>query len=271
MKTFQTSDGVSIAYYDDQFTRPWRDAPVLIMLHSAMGHSGRFFGMVPALLPHMRVLRMDLRGHGQSQVPSLDSDLSMERLVADVREFMAEIGCGSAHIVGNSAGGYIAQNLALTDPARVKSLTLFAAPPGLKQSHANTWLPRIAKEGLREFLADTIADRFDLAAVEPEFVEWFLDEAAKNDTAYIGRFVSLMTTLDWGDQVHRIDCPTLVVIPGGETVGGLENYEVMTRTMPDVESVVYDGLPHNICDAVPGRCAADTLAFLQRRFPKEFG
>ncbi len=26
------------------------------------------------------------------------------------------------------------------------------------------------------------------------------------------------------------------------------------------------GLPHNICDAVPDRCAADVLAFLRRRF-----
>ena len=50
-------------------------------------------------------------------------------------------------------------------------------------------------------------------------IEWFLDEAAKNDTAYIGRFVGLMTTLWWADELPRIKCPTLLVMPGAETVG----------------------------------------------------
>src|SRR5690606_38383936 len=136
---------------------------------------------------------------------------------------------------------------------------------------ANTWVPRIAREGLRHFLADTIADRFDLKAVDPGLVEWFLDEAARNDPAYIGRFVTYMSTQDWGDQVHRITCPALVVIPGAETVGGLENYEVMKRNILDVEAIVYEGMPHNICDAAPQRAAADTLDFLKRRFPEEFG
>lgn len=271
MKTFKTSDGVSLAYDVDHFARPWGETPTIVMLHSAMGHSGRFFAMVPPLLPHARVVRVDLRGHGQSQVPGDDSVLDMARLVQDVRELLTEIDCPSAHFIGNSAGGYIAQNLALTAPETVRSLALFAAPPGLRNSHASGWIPRIQREGLRGFLKDTISDRLDLDAVDPGLVEWFLDEAAKNDTAWIGRFVSYMATQDWGDQVHRIACPTLVVIPGSETVGGLENYEVMKRTMPDIEAIVYTGLPHNICDGVPERCAADALAFFRRRFPKEFG
>jgi pimeloyl-ACP methyl ester carboxylesterase len=270
MKSFTASDGVRLAYFDDQFTRPWQPAPVLVMLHSAIGHSGRFFAMVPPLLPHFRVVRMDLRGHGQSEVPNPESVLDMARLVEDVRELLAEIDCRSAHFIGNSAGGYIAQNLALTYPDAVRSMALFAAPPGLKQSNANSWIPRIQKEGLRNFLKSTIADRLDLDAVDPDLVEWFLDEAARNDTAFIGRFVAYMASQDWGDRVKDIACPTLVVIPGAETVGGLENYDIMKRTMPDVETLVYDGMPHNICDGVPERCAADALAFFRSRFPKDF-
>jgi hypothetical protein len=29
---------------------------------------------------------------------------------------------------------------------------------------------------------------------------------------------------------------------------------------------IYDGAPHNICDAFPERCASDVLDFLGRRF-----
>ena len=37
---------------------------------------------------------------------------------------------------------------------------------------------------------------------------------------------------------------------------------------PDVEFVVYDGLPHNITDAAPDRCAEDLRRFLLNRAPR---
>jgi pimeloyl-ACP methyl ester carboxylesterase len=207
---------------------------------------------------------MDLRGHGESQVPAAEPPLTMDRLVQDVRDLLDHLGCHTAHIVGNSAGGYLAQNLAMASPERVRSLMLFGSTPGLKNSQAATWLPRVAREGLRNFLADTITDRF-APQTDPGLIRWFLDEAAKNDTTYIARFIGLMTTLDWSDELHRIRCPTLVVMPGGETVGSVRNYEVMRERIPDVRVLSYDGMPHNICDADPARCAADVLAFTREK------
>jgi len=210
---------------------------------------------------------MDLRGHGESQVPPAAPPLTMDRLIADTRELLDHLGCAQAHIVGNSAGGYVAQNLAMSSPPRVQSLMLFGSTPGLKHSQAATWLPRVAKEGLRPFLAATISDRFPVDRTDPRHIEWFLDEAAKNDTAYIGRFVGLMTTLWWADELPRIKCPTLLVMPGAETVGSTQNYEIMRSKIPDCELIAYEGLPHNICDIAPDRCADDIIAFLRRRFP----
>jgi pimeloyl-ACP methyl ester carboxylesterase len=263
--SFTASDGNRIAYTVDDFTDPWRPPQTLLLLHAAMGSSKRWYAAVPPLCRHYRVVRMDLRGHGESQVPPADPPLSMVRLVQDVRELLDHLGCDAAHIVGNSAGGYLAQNLAMESPERVRSLMLFGSTPGLKNSQAHTWLPRVAKEGLRQFLAATIEDRFPHGH-DPGHIEWFLDEAAKNDTAYIGRFVGLMTTLWWADELPRIKCPTLLVMPGAETVGSTQNYEIMRAKIPDCELIAYEGLPHNICDIVPDRCAADILAFLQRRF-----
>ena len=34
----------------------------------------------------------------------------------------------------------------------------------------------------------------------------------------------------------------------------------------DVQLIAYEGLPHNIGEAVPERCAEDVLAFLRWRF-----
>ena len=266
MDRFIASDGVRLGYCIDDFTDPWKKAPILLLLHAAMGSAPRYYAWVPPLSRHYRVVRMDLRGHGSSQIPAADQQLTLERLVKDVAEMMDHLGCDSAHIVGNSAGGYLGQQLAMNDPERVRSLMLFGSTPGLRNSQAPSWIPQIEAKGLRAFLAETIADRLPLDKVDPGLVDWFLDEAAKNNAAYIGKFVLLMATYDWSDELHRIRCPTLVVVPGAEPIGSTANYEPFRRYVKNVEMRVYEGEPHNICDAFPDRCAADVLDFLTLRF-----
>lgn len=263
-RNFTTSDGIRLAYYIDDFTDPWRRPDTVLLLHAAMGSARRWYGWVPHLARQWRIVRLDLRGHGASQVPPPDRPLLLERLVADVAELFDDIGLDRAHVVGNSAGGYLGQQLAMTKPERVRSLSLFGSTPGLKQSQAPSWVPRIQEKGLRGFLAETIRDRLPEDA-DPGLVAWFLDEAAKNDPEYIGKFVLLMASYDWSGEVEKIGCPTLVVIPGAETVGTLANYDPFRR-LADVEFRIYEGLPHNICDAVPDRCAGDVRDFLRVRF-----
>jgi pimeloyl-ACP methyl ester carboxylesterase len=265
MFDFYASDGLKLAYYIDDFTNPWAKRPTLLLLHAAMGSARRFFGWVPHLCRGYRVVRLDLRGHGASEVPPAESGLSLDRLVLDVVELIDHLGLAAVHVAGNSAGGYLGQQLVMNHPSRVTSLSLYGSTPGLKNSQAPSWIPQIQAKGMRGFLAETIRDRLP-ADADQGLVEWFLDEAAKNDPEFIGRFVLLMASYDWSGEVDRIRCPTLVVIPGAETVGSLENYHPFRR-LDDVEFKVYDGLPHNICDAVPDRCAADLRDFLARRFP----
>ena len=92
---------------------------------------------------------------------------------------------------------------------RVRSLMLFGSTPGLKNSQAPSWIPQIQAKGLRGFLAETIAERLPLDQVDPGLVEWFLDEAAKNDPAYIGKFVLLMASYDWSDRARPDPLPDL--------------------------------------------------------------
>lgn len=271
MESFQAGDGNAIAYCVDDFTDPWQDAKTVILLHSAMANAQRFYAWVPPLARRYRVVRMDLRGHGASGIPPEDPPLTMDRLVRDVLDLMDHLQLDRAHFVGNSAGGYLTQNIAMDHPDRIASASLFGSTPGLKNSQAATWLPQVAEKGLRGFLAETIADRFDLESTDPGIVEFFLDQCATNDTAFIGRFIGLMTTLDWSDRLAEIRCPTLIVMPGAETVGSTTNYDVMRERIPDLEFLAYEGMPHNICDAVPDRCARDVLDFLERRFGDQAG
>ncbi|MFH1301473.1 MAG: alpha/beta hydrolase [Planctomycetota bacterium] len=264
MKTFVASDGLRLHYVVDDFTDPWRVSETLILLHAAMGSSRRFYAWVPHLARHMRVVRLDLRGHGRSEIPDILHELTIDRLALDVVELLDELGCESAQVAGSSAGGIVAQQVAITYPHKVGSLALFASKPGMKKSNIDygTWLSHIEKKGLRGFLEDTIQIRFDLSQQAPAFIEWFLDESARNDPEFLARFVTLMASVDLRDQLGKIQCPTLIVVPGNDPLGPIDYYQVFRERIPNVEFVVYDGLPHNITDAVPDRCAEELKRFL---------
>nr|WP_255599482.1 alpha/beta hydrolase [Afifella sp. IM 167] len=260
--SFTTSDGVRLDYAVDDFSDPWKRSETIVLLHSAMGCKQRFFAWMPILSRHFKVVRLDLRGHGASEVPSADKTLDIDRLVGDILEFLKEVGVEHGHFVGASAGGYLSMRIAMDMPEKVDSLSLFGSTPGFKGGQAQHWLPRIRQEGLRSFLADTISDRLP-EDVDPELRNWFLDQAGGNDVDYITRFIGLMDQQDWSDEVSKIRCPTLLVIPGLGKIGDYSRFDVMREQIDDITIKTYEGMPHNVWDAVPERCADDVRAFVE--------
>jgi len=264
-ESFTTSDGVQIAYCIDDYTDPWTQPSTIFLTHSAMSSSRRMYSMVPALARHYRVVRMDLRGHGDSAIPPPDSELTLPRLTRDLLELIDHLDVERAHFLGVAAGGYLAQQMAIHHPERVLGIVLVASKPGLRQSQASTWLPQIAAKGLRPFLAETIGDRFP-PGTEPARIEWFLDEVCRNDVAFIARFIEHMTGLYWMDDVVRIQCPTLIIAPGDEPIGRVDAYDEMKAAIAGSELIVIEGGRHNIGDYLGDLCAAHALDFLRRRF-----
>lgn len=264
-RRFTASDGLSLAYMLDDFTDRWTRAETLILVHAAMGSSKRFYAWVPHLARGFRVVRPDLRGHGDSAVPGPDQ-LSPARLVRDVVELADHLGCERFHLAGSSAGAVVAQKVAIDHPARVATLSVFAATPGIKhgnQDHS-AWVARIGEKGVAQFLRETIADRMDLTQVASGFADWFIAEAARTPVEVLARFVPMMRTFDLLDEIERIRCPVLAVAPGADPIHTVDQYRVLPERIKDCEFVVYDGLPHNITDAVPDRCARELARFLAK-------
>jgi pimeloyl-ACP methyl ester carboxylesterase len=77
---------------------------------------------VNALEKDFQTLLFDNRGIGKS-VPC-HGPISIEAMAEDARTLMDAAGWESAHVVGHSMGGVIAQQLALDCPKRVRSLSL---------------------------------------------------------------------------------------------------------------------------------------------------
>ena len=266
---FSTSDGVRIAYYVDDFTDPWKTAPVLMMLHPAMGSARRYFSMVPGLARHFRVVRLDTRGHGESQIPPASLPLDKERLMQDVVEAMDHLGLERAHILGSSAGGYSAQQLAIHFPERVQSLVLFGSAPGFKGEQGKRWMADAAVRGMRPVFSETINDRFPIGQVDQRMVDWFMDEICKNDLAFLVRWFGYWTDTEFMDEVSAIRCPTLIVAPGAEPLGSVSAYAEMHKRIQNSQVITYPKARHNVYDYLPDTCAADALAFYRKHFPAE--
>jgi aminoacrylate hydrolase len=77
---------------------------------------------VDALKHRFQTLIFDNRGIGKSTPCS--APISIEAMAEDARALMDVAGWESAHVVGHSMGGVIAQQLALDCPQRIRSLSL---------------------------------------------------------------------------------------------------------------------------------------------------
>ena len=152
---------------------------------------------------------------------------------------------------------------AIDYPERVITLANFASTPGLKPSNIdmNKWVSGIRAKGFRAFLEETIQERFPNVQ-DQGFLKWFIEESAKTDVELFARFGPMMKDVDFTADLHGIKCPMLNVLPGHDPLGSKAQYEVYQKHVPGSEYIWYDGLPHNITDSVPERCAQDLLKFL---------
>jgi len=103
------------------------DGRPVVALHGVTGHAHRW-GVLAEQLPELRLVAVDLRGHGRSpKTPPW----GFEQHVADVLAVMDDHGLERAPLIGHSFGGAIALHLAKAAPDRVEKLVLVDPALGL--------------------------------------------------------------------------------------------------------------------------------------------
>jgi 3-oxoadipate enol-lactonase len=100
-----------------------RDKPVLLMLHGIGGAAESFTPQMQAFSDDFNVIAWNMPGYGGSAPLQ---PLSFETLAGALAELMDDIGSATAHIVGHSIGGMVAQQFVSGYPERVASLVLVA-------------------------------------------------------------------------------------------------------------------------------------------------
>ena len=136
--------------------------PSLVYLHS-LGTDLRIWDGVVARLPEHEHLRIDLRGHGLSDVPA--GDYTIARMTDDVIAVLEQVGLQRTVVVGVSVGGQIALRAALARPASVVGVV--ALDTAARIGDRATWDARIAavRAGGIEAIADAVVERWFAASI----------------------------------------------------------------------------------------------------------
>ncbi len=106
---------------------PEHAAQTLVLLHGFSGSSATFQPFLLPLAQHSRVLAFDLRGHGRSSRPA--GGYTASQMADDVAAALDALqAAGPVIAVGDSAGGFVATELALRYSARVAKVILIVTP-----------------------------------------------------------------------------------------------------------------------------------------------
>ncbi len=240
MSTVTRTDA-GIAWYDEG-----SGPPVLLVMGLAYP-AAAWFRQVPALAQHHRVLTVDNRGAGATGlVPG--APYTVEAMTQDLLDVLDQAGVDSAHVVGISMGGLMAQELGLTHPERVRSLTLMATHPG-----AQAWvLPQdvieflTARAGLEAEARGEFSIPFNYhPSTGRDLIEqdWTAREAG---TAGPEGYAAQGGTALWNgyDRLPSVTRPTLVVHGAQDRLVVPANGEKIAAAVPGARLVLVDGANH---------------------------
>ncbi len=100
------------------------DGPPLIVLPGGPGMDVRYLGDLGGLSATRRLIRLDARGGGRSEVPADPAAVSFRAQAEDVEALRRHLGLATIDLLAHSAGTLTAQEYAVTRPARVRRLIL---------------------------------------------------------------------------------------------------------------------------------------------------
>jgi len=255
----RTSDRVRLHYVVDGPD----DAPVVVLLHGLGSDGQADQPLVDAIGDRLRVVRLDLRGHGRSE-PLTDPARYgwFERSVADVGELLDALGLETAALQGGSLGAAVALATALARPERVRALGLSSPAIGAGTGLANPVAAAFA-EGVGELglvgMLDAVTESKLLPAADEEMAA-ARENYARQDDASMRAGVAALTQARLVDDLSElvaIRCPTMVVARRGDPLHPFDLAEEVAAHIPGARLVVDHGsVPMHLRPAA----AADLIA-----------
>jgi pimeloyl-ACP methyl ester carboxylesterase len=257
---FANSDGTPLWWQEAG------DGEPLLLVMGLGYHSGLWFRVIAGLARQHRVITFDNRGAGRTgPVPG---PYSVEMLAADAAAVLDAAGAQTAHVLGISLGGMITQELALTQPDRLLSLTLVCTHAGA----ATAVLPPVE-------VLQLLADRGSLppeqamrrtrpisySASTPDEV---FDEDVRlrlaslmDDQSYLAQLQAAGSWRGSHDRLGGLKMPTLVMHGTEDRLVPPANARELHRLIPDSTLTWIEGGGHVLFSDSPDAFVDAVLAF----------
>ena len=209
------------AYTPHSLVSGAKDAPVLLLLNSLGTTTNMWNPQLEWLESHFRVIRMDTRGHGDSETPT--GPYHFDNLISDAFDVLDAHGAKSASVMGCSLGSMTALGMGLRMSERVDRIVCTAAradaPPPFRQS----WDDRmavIAEKGVAGLWEGSLGNWLTPAfrEAQPETTAAMKADFLKTTAAGYGGCAAALKGLDYLQHLPNLTTPTLYVA-GSEDKG----------------------------------------------------
>lgn len=233
---FFDSDGLKLRYFESGNGEP------LILIHGLGGSLEAWTFQYGDFSRYFRVIALDLRGFGMSDVPE---SISIYDFAEDVRNLMDHLEMEAASLLGLSMGGAICMAFFERYPERVRSLilanTLHKLPEAGK-SQFEERLKLIERASMDE-IADFIAG-LSLHQKREDLKELVKAILRRNDKDFYRKVTEEIAKVNFENLLPRINVPTLVLVADNDVTTPPALGEEIARLIPNSELRVVKSAAH---------------------------
>lgn len=224
-----------------------------LLLISGLGYSSWCWSDLRQALKHQyRIITFDNRGTGRSDKPA--GPYSIEMLADDAAHVLDQCKLPTAHVLGHSMGGYIAQTLALRHPQRVLSLVLVCTAAGgadclpVPDETLEAW-KQSAGLSPEQYARSTMPHSFAPGWTQqhPAAFSRYLAMRLEYPTppeCWLAQFQTCEKFFEQGVATDRIQQPSLVIHGKEDQVVPHANGEMLAGKLPNAQFVSLPGQGH---------------------------
>jgi 2-hydroxy-6-oxonona-2,4-dienedioate hydrolase len=217
--------------------------PDLVLLHGTGGHLEAYARDIAGLAADFRVTAYDMVGHGWSDLP--DKPYTIDVLTEHLRGLMDVLGIATAHLSGESLGGWVAAWLAAHHPDRVDRLVLNTPGNIANKPEVMARLRDSTMAAVRDPGSETVRRRVEFLFHHKEMVTDELVDLRRAVYRRPGFTQAITNTLVLQDPVVRKDfawdpawvgkitAATLLLWTEHDPTGGLDEADMLLAWLPD--------------------------------------
>ncbi len=221
--------------------------PALYLVHGIGARKTTWDKLIVGLKDQFTCVSYDLRGHGESPVPS--TPYTLYDLVDDLEALRQKLGHEKIHVAGHSLGGMIGPAYARAYPEHTLSVGLLSTAAGRSEddrAKLKAVGDAMEQNGIVETLGTFVARWFTDAFIEayPELIEARLKQVKETPADVFLSVFWIYATTEMAPWLHEVKCPCLVLT--GELDGGCNPRlnQFIDSELPSSRLVILEGLKH---------------------------